>query len=160
MALNERPEPTGYLPGQLVGTYWQSEKYKAWRKGYEQRPERKERARIAKAEYAARNPEKVRESKIAHRPNRRVEALAAKDVPCADCGQRFPTCCMDFDHREGVEKHERLRYRGGLPPISMTALATQNIEAFREELKKCDVVCANCHRIRTRDRRLKKPATI
>ena len=26
------------------------------------------------------------------------------DVPCLDCGGRFPPCAMDFDHREGESK--------------------------------------------------------
>jgi len=25
---------------------------------------------------------------------------ALRDVPCVDCGRRFPPCAMDFDHRD------------------------------------------------------------
>ena len=27
-----------------------------------------------------------------------------RQVPCADCGERFPPCAMDFDHRDGTDK--------------------------------------------------------
>jgi hypothetical protein len=46
---------------------------------------------------------------------------------------------MDFDHREGETKLFNLSsawVRGGLSKI-------------KEEIAKCDVVCANCHRLRT-----------
>jgi hypothetical protein len=67
-----------------------------------------------------------------------------KSAPCTDCGGRFPTCCMDFDHRRGEVKANNVG--------SMVAhhYARELIEA---EIAKCDLVCANCHRVRTRDRR-------
>jgi hypothetical protein len=34
----------------------------------------------------------------------RAIIAAAKDAACADCGQRFPTCVMDFDHVRGRKK--------------------------------------------------------
>ncbi len=66
---------------------------------------------------------------------------AMKSNPCSDCGRRYPTCCMDFDHRDGTAKIKnvgKLRFS----PRS-------EIEA---EIAKCDLVCANCHRIRTQIR--------
>lgn len=63
----------------------------------------------------------------------------AKDVPCLDCGGRFLPCAMDFDHRPGEEK-----------VMSVAQLVTRGNEAkLRAEIAKCDVVCANCHRVRT-----------
>jgi hypothetical protein len=67
-----------------------------------------------------------------------------KSKPCCDCGNTFEICCMDFDHREGTTKS----YNIG----SMFA-HHYSMELIQIELKKCDLVCANCHRIRTRDRR-------
>ena len=61
----------------------------------------------------------------------------AKDVPCADCGGRFPSVCMDFDHVRG----EKLFQIG-----AANSRSTENVLA---EIAKCDVICANCHRIRT-----------
>lgn len=63
-----------------------------------------------------------------------------KNVPCADCGGRFPAVCMDFDHRPGETKTGEI---SGF---------TRGIEALKREIAKCDLVCANCHRIRTAKR--------
>lgn len=55
-----------------------------------------------------------------------------------DCGQTFPMCVMDFDHRDPSLKCFGIgQYKEG----SVTKLLA--------EIAKCDVVCANCHRIRT-----------
>lgn len=67
-----------------------------------------------------------------------------KSKPCHDCGGLFEVCCMDFDHRDGTTKE----YNIG----SMFAHHYSR-ELIEVELAKCDLVCANCHRIRTRDRR-------
>jgi hypothetical protein len=75
---------------------------------------------------------------------RREFARQMKSRPCADCGIQYPYYVMDFDHREGeVKKYELNR----IDRITTKALI--------REIEKCDVVCANCHRIRTYQRRLK-----
>lgn len=74
---------------------------------------------------------------------RRSEMLATlKNVPCMDCGGVFPPCVMDFDHRDPSTKTKRFRSPG------MMAARTSLAE-FEAEIAKCDLVCANCHRIRT-----------
>lgn len=72
------------------------------------------------------------------RDKNRPYVLAAKDVPCADCKARFPYVCMDFDHRPGEEKLFNISQAG-----------TASLEALQAEMAKCDVVCSNCHRIRS-----------
>jgi hypothetical protein len=67
-----------------------------------------------------------------------VEELKVS-TPCADCKKKFPPVCMDFDHVRGVK-------RSG---IAKMVVQTFSVEALREEIAKCDLVCANCHRIRT-----------
>lgn len=47
---------------------------------------------------------------------------------------------MDFDHREGADK----RFN-----VSAGIVYGFAIETIREEADKCDVVCSNCHRLRT-----------
>jgi hypothetical protein len=67
-------------------------------------------------------------------------------TPCMDCGGVFPWCSMDFDHRPGVCKEfplGRVSYRKAAPKL---------IARVEKEIAKCDLVCANCHRVRTRDR--------
>lgn len=61
----------------------------------------------------------------------------AKEIPCMDCGLSFPWYVMEFDHVRGVK-------RGNVG--GMVALDLKNLQM---ELAKCDVVCANCHNIRT-----------
>jgi hypothetical protein len=61
-----------------------------------------------------------------------------KDVPCYDCGNRFPTVCMDFDHRDPSQKVFQISDASLVHRVKVLA-----------EIAKCDVVCANCHRIRT-----------
>lgn len=60
-----------------------------------------------------------------------------KAVPCCDCGNEYPYYVMDFDH---LSDKEFLVSR-------MAKLG--NKRKILEEASKCDVVCANCHRIRT-----------
>ena len=62
---------------------------------------------------------------------------------CTDCGYRANPVALDFDHLPGFRKETRLAV--------MPAGATKaRIDA---EIAKCEVVCANCHRIRTAERR-------
>lgn len=61
-------------------------------------------------------------------------------VPCADCGGTFPPYVMDFDHREPSAKSFNLTVAKAL---------LKNRDVLRAEIAKCDIVCANCHRVRT-----------
>jgi hypothetical protein len=80
------------------------------------------------------------------RQRRFVEFLAVhKDKPCMDCGQRFPPCCMDFDHRPGEVKS-----------FGISTSRSRSFEVILAEIKKCDVVCSNCHRLRTADRNVQR----
>lgn len=81
-----------------------------------------------------------------YRKERRDFINKQKDKPCADCGKKYPHYVMDFDHRNGVIKSGNIAH-----------LLNQNFwtyEKLVEEIKKCDIVCANCHRIRTFNRML------
>lgn len=65
-----------------------------------------------------------------------------KSVPCMDCGKTFPTCCMDFDHVDPGTK---------TLAVSQAVRQGWSVERVLEEVDKCEVVCANCHRIRTQE---------
>lgn len=67
-----------------------------------------------------------------------------KDAPCTDCDERFPACAMDFDHRDPEKKAAN---------ISTLVLQNTPKELIEAEIRKCDLVCSNCHRIRTRNQR-------
>ena len=80
-----------------------------------------------------------------NRNNRqKLEAILAAGGRCLDCGfddLDHPEV-FDFDHRDPAEKHPRLKTRVGTMGLS---------SALREaELAKCDLVCSNCHRTRTK----------
>jgi hypothetical protein len=83
------------------------------------------------------NKDVVKAKKLRKRLRLREIIREAKDVPCADCGGRFPSYVMDFDHRE-----DKLVIVSKLPEFGSVA-------KLLGEIAKCDVVCANCHRERT-----------
>ena len=66
-----------------------------------------------------------------------------RQVPCAECRGCFPPYTMDFDHRDPGTKSFAL---GGKCQL-------KSKEVLLREVAKCDVVCANCHRIRTHRQR-------
>ena len=57
---------------------------------------------------------------------------------CADCGYNEHPAALDFDHLPGSVK---------LFNIGQEKYRSQ--KQLREEIAKCELVCANCHRIRT-----------
>lgn len=77
---------------------------------------------------------------------KKVKRLAQKLVkkikeatPCADCKRFFPYMCMDFDHVRGNKYRNVAQLQGGWA----------SIKRLQEEIAKCEVVCACCHRVRT-----------
>jgi predicted RNA-binding protein YlxR (DUF448 family) len=60
--------------------------------------------------------------------------------PCVDCGETNPVV-LEFDHLR-----DKSFSIGG-------QLTTRSWQAILDEIEKCEVVCANCHRIRTAERR-------
>lgn len=64
-------------------------------------------------------------------------------LPCSSCGGSFPACAMEFDHREGSQKLGLVSLMAGRVPIKV----------LLEEIAKCDIVCTNCHRDRSFQRR-------
>lgn len=58
-----------------------------------------------------------------------------------DCGQSYHYSVMDFDHVRG----EKIG--------NVNKLMTRRcIAKLEEEIAKCDLVCSNCHRLRTWER--------
>ena len=61
-----------------------------------------------------------------------------KEKPCADCKRSYPYYAMDFDHNTKQDKLGDIAH-----------MLSFSIETIKKEISKCDLVCANCHRIRT-----------
>ena len=84
-----------------------------------------------------------REAEYARRRAKWEVVYALKDVPCADCGIRYPRHVMDFDHL-------------GEKEFGISAGRYKSLKRLLAEAAKCEVVCANCHRERTYRRRLEE----
>jgi hypothetical protein len=91
--------------------------------------------------YYQANKEKYRAKRTRYEQRLRAVILAAKDKPCADCGGVWPPVIMEFDHREGEEKKFNIGDWLRLRRVGEASL--------RAEISKCEVLCPNCHRIRT-----------
>ena len=75
-----------------------------------------------------------------HLAKERAWMAALKEgMPCADCGEMFPVWVMHWDHLPGYEKLGCISEMVGSRSRAITIA----------ELKKCELVCANCHVIRT-----------
>lgn len=92
--------------------------------------------RANKSRFIAKN----RRNKNRQRKRLRAILLLVKQSPCQDCGGEFHPWVMELDHREGTVKE-----------AAVANLVSKGCTDARllEEIGKCDVVCANCHRMRT-----------
>jgi 5-methylcytosine-specific restriction endonuclease McrA len=106
-----------------------------------------EEERAKKAEYQKRWYEKNKARHIANVAKRKAEVkLRASEylrglkesTPCVDCGKQYPYYVMDFDHLRDKEYQ-----------VSLMVGQGYDIPAIQKEIAKCEIVCSNCHRIRT-----------
>lgn len=90
--------------------------------------------------YYARNRQQELD-RVVRRQRATLEFLRAlRRVPCEDCRGTFLPHQMDFDHRDPDTKSFGVTW-------SKAMLAPR--QRLLDEIAKCDVVCANCHAIRT-----------
>ena len=66
-------------------------------------------------------------------------------TPCADCGKYYGYWIMDFDH-VGKKSFN----------VSDHRTHTKRLDIVKQEIEKCEIVCANCHRDRTYSRLMKQ----
>ena len=57
---------------------------------------------------------------------------------CECCGYKEHACALDFDHLDPSTKTR-----------DISKMHTTSISTLTEEMRKCQVLCANCHRIKT-----------
>lgn len=108
---------------------------KKWRKA------NREKVNKAMSAYRKANREKVN---LWNRRSRKIVrdfVTSLKTGPCTDCGQKFAPYVMQFDHRGGKA-------------YTVSRMRNHSQENILEEVAKCDLVCANCHAIRTYMRRV------
>jgi len=61
---------------------------------------------------------------------------------CFDCGNKNPVI-LEFDHVTGVKRAN----------ISDMVSSYYCLKTIKEEIRKCEIRCANCHRKKTHERR-------
>lgn len=76
--------------------------------------------------------------------------LAAYKVEkgCMDCGYNKDARALEFDHIENSGKPYTGKQR------TVASMMYYRWEKIMKEVKKCEVVCCNCHAIRTLDRKI------
>ncbi|MFJ1700352.1 hypothetical protein ACIOHC_35775 [Streptomyces sp. NPDC088252] len=62
---------------------------------------------------------------------------------CVDCGYNNHPAALEFDHLPEFVKKFNI----------MEKVGSYSMKKIWEEIAKCDVVCANCHAVRTNERR-------
>jgi len=75
---------------------------------------------------------------VEKRKRLKKEAVEYAGSRCADCGQSFPDCVYDFHHINDDKE-------------GCVGTMTHNCRPWKviqEELDKCVMLCANCHRMR------------
>lgn len=66
-----------------------------------------------------------------------------RSIPCKDCNNSFSAVSMDFDHLPQYEKSFGI----------MKVWRWKSWDLVLAEIDKCEIICSNCHRVRTRNRR-------
>lgn len=92
--------------------------------------------------------DKIRGGPSTPRPEIRGTAISAyvnilKSEPCMDCCGTFPPEAMDWDHRPGEDK---------FMDVGKLVGGRYSFDIVMAEIAKCDLVCAVCHRIRSKAR--------
>ena len=119
----------------------------AWRRT--KKKQRDNLCRVCRAAYKQRHYAANRGRYVEQARRRKQELARArmgflldyfKDHPCADCGET-DAVVLEFDHL----RDKRFNIGAALP--------YRNWQSILDEIEKCEVVCANCHRRRTAQRR-------
>ncbi len=102
-------------------------------------PEQRAARTAAVARWRDRNRQQINAQRAQDRLARRAEVARLKEEsPCSDCGGYFPSVCMDYDH-VGTDKVANVA----------RLISDGPMEKILAEIAKCELVCSNCHRIRT-----------
>lgn len=61
---------------------------------------------------------------------------------CAKCGYKEHHAALDFDHLDHKKKSR-----------DIAKMHTTNVESLKKEMAKCQILCANCHRVKSFEER-------
>jgi hypothetical protein len=70
--------------------------------------------------------------------NREYVRKIKESNPCTDCEQFYHYSQMDFDHIDFKKQN-----------IAKLVNSEASIKTIKQEIAKCELVCSNCHRLRT-----------
>jgi len=100
--------------------------------------QRRKEEKDAKQRWEELHPNEVRERRLERQRASRGEKIIinAKKGPCTDCGKKFPPYVMDLHHVRGKKA------------ANISQMKRGSVKKLEEEIAKCDLLCANCHRIR------------
>lgn len=96
-----------------------------------------EATRSARLKHYYKNKVSLLAQSKARRDALQAEIDIIKSRPCLDCGLQYPPYVMDFDHVRGKKSFQ----------IGQSKCRSR--DKVLAEIAKCDVVCSNCHRLRT-----------
>jgi hypothetical protein len=97
----------------------------------------------AKARHRKTNPERYRNLRRNYRKGRSLFINEIKqDLKCIKCGESHPAT-LDFHHNDPTTKEK-----------SISSMKDHTKAKILEEIKKCDILCSNCHRIHHYEERL------
>ena len=86
--------------------------------------------------YAKRNPETLKASQKKYKEKKRQVVNEARSSGCVVCGYNKCNEALDFHHVDSSTKDKSIS----------DLLCSGSIDALKEEISKCVVLCANCHR--------------
>ena len=97
-----------------------------------------------RAHYAKNKQKYIRKAKIYDKKNK--EAIMKNvlayllEHPCIGCGEANPVI-LEFDHRDPKTKISEIS--------TLVSVNRNSWETVKQEIDKCDIRCANCHRMKT-----------
>ena len=102
--------------------------------------ENRERLTKWRQDYNAKNRSKksLSDAKNRKRAQDYVNAVKSAGV-CADCKKSFHPVAMDFDHGNNPKTRS----------VASMVSGAYRLRLIQEEIAKCELVCACCHRVRT-----------
>lgn len=103
----------------------------------------RKRQKKAQAAWYQNNKDAIKQKRWYQKQEARkwVQDYKTQNSICNDCLISYPPHILDFDHIKDKSFG-----------ISRAIQQGRNLESIIKEIKKCEIVCANCHRHRTHER--------
>ncbi len=107
---------------------------------YKDRERRLSANRLAHQKWYAKNAERVKRDARAYKLSVKAAVnLIKESTPCLDCHKYYPACVMEFDHVRGEKE----------AAVAQSWHLGWSLERTMREIEKCELRCANCHRVKT-----------